>query len=66
MSKFIWWCLDNVLADLKFWRKYRGGRWYRVRDNMHPASDSWGRYPATSGWEETWQTESYPDTAPLA
>jgi len=41
--------LDLWLADFRWWRRRRGGIWYLLRDNMHPANIYWSSRNAVDG-----------------
>ena len=32
-----------MLSEFRWYRRWRGGRWYRVRTDMHPQMEFWVR-----------------------
>ena len=39
---------DLFLSDLKWWRKKRGGTWFKILHNLHPQVETWRRHPPST------------------
>ena len=52
--------LDAVFGNCRRWRAFRGGAWFLVREEMHPAVEYWSRFPPDAEpWETLVKAEHY-------